>query len=127
MPIQPPIDPVRSIIIELLQMERNYCREIMAWSDALAEAGTEINGVPEAADLWCYAMDLMGVPKESPTFEREWLSEKWLTVVESNDEGTVRIENYLNWVIAEVNGGKQGGGKPQKARPSQLPPQSRKH
>ena len=76
--------------------------------------GTSIEGIPEAADLWDYAMTLLGVPAEGKLFAREWLSEKWQTVIESQDEGTTRIEQYLTWVVAEVNAGKTGvsGGKP---------------
>lgn len=114
MPIQIPADPVRRIILDLLVMERNYCREIASWTDALAEVGTSIEGIPEAADLWDYAMTLLGVPAEGKQFSREWLSEKWQTVIESQDEGVTRIEQYLAWVVAEVNSGKTGagGGKP---------------
>ncbi len=110
MPIAIPADPVRQIILDLLVMERTYCREIAAWTDALAEVGTSIEGTPEAADLWDYAMTLLGVPAESKQFQREWLAEKWQAVIESKDEGAARIEQYLAWVVAEVNGGKTGAG-----------------
>lgn len=115
MPITLPADPVRRILLDLLSMERAYCREIGSWTDALAELGTTIEGVPEAADLWDYAMTLLGVPAESKQFSREWLSEKWQTVIEAQDEGMTSIEQYLAWVVAEVNAGKTGVGG---ARPS---------